>query len=333
MSNKIDQIQIELRKPVATMREAAERARTLKELFNSLGQNEAVGMGNVLLTLEQGGKKLEAPLNFRRLSRALRLDLMLILVSKIGTQSTAELRKFITDATHPFHLGLLFMFPASEFSQRQTLVQSLTVGVPSGVPTITLEFRNAGSFSVDNEAPLLKDPKKRPPNKLGVLDSSVTNQMEIRGNLRGHRPDAEYSADRVIESKTFERTAGKWQIREHLPAWTDDNTHQGDEDTHADHDHIFVMDAPGFPRPISTLSSAVSSDTTELVQMMNAVEQFSVRIGTGGAMQEMDSLNWLSIVWAEKINGQWRRKPNWNMIRTGQITNLSMINSPEDANL
>jgi hypothetical protein len=332
MSTTIDLIQIELRKPVATMRAAAERARRLKELFNSLRQNEAVTMCNVLLTIEQGGKRLEAPLNFRRLSRALRLDLMLILVSKMGTQSSEELRKFITDGKHPFHFGLLLMFPGLEFNQRKMLVQALMVGVPTGVPTITLEFRNAGPFSEDNEAAVLKHPTKRPPNKLGVLDTLAKNQMEIRGNLRGHRPDAEYSVDRVIESKVFERRSGKWQIREHLPAWTDDNTQHDDEDIHADHDHIFSIDSPGFNRPISTLSSAVSSDTTELVQMMNAVEQFSVRIGTG-ALQEMDSLSWLNIVWAEKINGQWRRKPNWNMIRTGQITNLGTINSPEDAGL
>src|SRR5262249_18510010 len=154
MSTTVDLIQIELRKPVATMRAAAERARRLKELFNSLGQNEAVTMFNVLLTLEQNGKKLEAPVDFRRLSRTLRLDLMLILVSKVGTQSTEELRKAITDGKHRFHLGLLLMFPGSEFSQRQRLLQSLTVGVPTGVPSITLEFRNAGQFSQDNEAPL-----------------------------------------------------------------------------------------------------------------------------------------------------------------------------------
>src|SRR5690349_19206770 len=111
MSSTIDLIQIELRKPVATMRAAADRARRLKELFNSLGQNDAVDMVNVLLTIEKDGKRLEAPLNFRRLSRALRLDLMLILVSKMGTQSTEELRNFITDGSHPFHHGLLLMFP------------------------------------------------------------------------------------------------------------------------------------------------------------------------------------------------------------------------------
>jgi hypothetical protein len=330
MSTTIDQIQIELRKPVATMRAAADRATQLKQLFNSLGQNEAVDMSNVLLTIEKDGKRLEAPLNFRRLSRALRLDLMLILVSKIGTQSAGELRNFITDAKHPFHLGLLLMFPGSEFSQRQKLVQSLTVGVPTGVPTITLEFRNAGPFSGDNEAPMLMDPKKRPPNKLGVLDSLARNQMEIRGNLRGHRPDAEYAVDRWIESKRFERKSGKWQITDLSPAWTNDNTHHGDEDMHADHDHIFSIDTPGFDFPISTLSSAVSSDTTELVTMMNAVEQFTVRIAKG-AVQELGSLSWLDIFWAEKINGRWQRKPKWNMITTGQIANLSAINSPEDA--
>jgi hypothetical protein len=330
MSTTVDLIQIELRKPVATMRAAAEHARRLKELFNSLGQNDAVTMVNVLLTIEKDGKRLEAPLNFRRLSRALRLDLMLILVSKIGTQSAEELRNFIADGSHPFHRGLLLMFPGSEFSQRQKLVQSLMVGVPTGVPTITLEFRNTGRFSEDNEAPILKNPTKRPPNKLGVLDSLAKNQMEIRGNLRGHRPDAEYAVDRWIESKRFERRSGKWQITDQSPAWTNDNTHHADEDTHADHDHIFSIDTPGFDSPISTLSSAVSSDTTELVTMMNAVEQFSVRIANG-ALQEMDSLNWLDIFWAEKINGRWQRKPKWNMIKTGQIANLSAINSPEDA--
>jgi len=330
MSTTIDLIQIELRKPVATMRAAAEHAGRLKELFSSLGQNEAVAMCNVLLTIEQGGKRLEAPLYFRRLSRALRLDLMLILVSKIGTQSAEDLRKVITDGKHSFHFGLLLMFPGSEFSQRQMLVKALMVGVPTGVPTITLEFRNAGQFSEDDEAAVLKHPTNRPPNKLGVLDTLAKNQMEIRGNLRGHRPDAEYSVGRVIESITFERRSGTWQIREHLPAGTDDKAHHADEDTHADHDHIFSIDTPGFNRSISTLSSAVSSDATELVMMMNAVEQFSVRIGKG-AFQEMDRLSWLNIVWAEKVNGQWRRKPNWNMITTGQITNLSTINSPEDA--
>jgi hypothetical protein len=332
MSTKIDLIQIELRKPVATTKAAAERARSLKEMFNSLNQNEAVDMANVLLTIEKDGKRLEAPLNFRRLSRALRLDLMLILVSKIGTQSSEDLRKFITDGSHPFHAGLLLMFPGSEFSQRQKLVQSLTVGVPTGVPTVTLEFRNAGPFSIDNEAPALTHPTNRPPNKLGVLDTLARNQMEIRGNLRGHRPDAEYSVDRWIESKRFERKSGTWQITEYIPAWANDNTHNGDEDMHADHDHIFSIDTPGFDSPISTLSSAVSSDTTELAIMMNAVEQFFVRIAKGD-LQDLGSLSWLNIFWAEKINGRWQRKPKWNMIKTGEITNLSTIKNPEDAGL
>ena len=74
--------------------------------------------------------------------------------------------------------------------------------------------------------------------------------MEIRGVIKGHRPDAEYRFDRTINNKTWYLAGKSWNLLNPvIPAGTNDNTHQGDEDDFPENDHIYSIDTPGFTGP------------------------------------------------------------------------------------
>jgi hypothetical protein len=202
----------------------------------------------------------------------------------------------------------------------------LVKGIPAGVPMVRLEFRNRGQFSHDNEAPVVT--QRFVPNLLGPLPDTGKNQMEIRGVVTGHRPDAEYRFGRTIERKTWILVETSWKFFDTaIPAGTDDNVHSNDKDMHPDNDHIYSMDSPGFsgsttkPDLLRGLPSADESRTTEAVFMMNAKETVDVKVGKGPWSRAAE-LDWFSETWLEKVDGKWRRKQGWNKIEAGSIDAL-----------
>jgi hypothetical protein len=71
------------------------------------------------------------------------------------------------------------------------------------------------------------------------------------------------------------------------------------------------------------------SSVTEAVFMMNATETAEVKVG-GGPWTKAAELEWFTVTWLEKVNGQWRRKPQVNTISEGSINNLDDPNALPD---
>lgn len=329
MGDPIVDIEVELRRPVVTQEQANDHRKKLNDGFAKLSQDQAAALLARILNL-----KTRVPFDFRRLSRAVRLELMLRLTMQLGTQMSGNFHAALTATGEtPIKKGLKVIFPDYTRTQRDKLLQSLVKGIPTGIPMVHLEFRNRDRFSPDNLAPIIT--RGFVPNKLGPLPDTGKNQMEIRGVVTGHRPDAEYRFGRTIEQKSWILLGTNWKFREPpIPAGTDDNTHSGDEDPHPDNDHIYSVDAPGFTGPttkpdlLDGLPSAEASRTTEAVYMLNATETVEVRVGKG-PWSEAATLEWFSVTWLEKVDGKWQRKSGFNKIEAGSIDGLEFAGSDQ----
>ena len=138
-------------------------------------------------------------LDFRRLSRGVRLELLLQLTMRLETQTSKNFHDSLTGAGDtPLKKGLRVIFPDYTKAQRNKFIQALVKGIPPGVPRVHLVFRNKGRFSRDNQAPA----KTTVPDLLGPRPDTGNNQMESRGVVSFHRPDAEYRFGRTIGQKS-----------------------------------------------------------------------------------------------------------------------------------
>jgi hypothetical protein len=223
--------------------------------------------------------------------------------------------------------GLKLVFPDDAKAEREKFLNTLARGAPTGIPSILLLFRNQGRFSPDNKAPAITKPGFTI-NALGPVKGLAKNQMEIRGIVKDHRPDAEYKFDRFINNKTWYLSGKNWNwLNPVIPAGSNDNTHQGDEDDFPDNDHIYSIDTPGFtgsetaPDLVDSVPPADRATLSEAVFMLNATETAKVRVA-GGHWRQAAQLDWFSVSWLEKVDGVWRRKSGSNRIAVGSIDNL-----------
>jgi len=216
------------------------------------------------------------------------------------------------------------IFPDYTKTQRDKFLKALVKATPAGPPLVRLEFRNQDQFSADNQS--LAVVKGTVPNQLGPLPNTGDNQMEIRGVVSFHRPDAEYRFNRIIVQKSWYLAGKNWKLL-HPPFKGRDNTHPDDEDDHPDNDHIDSVDAPGFtgtvanPVFLGNLRKAERDSVTEGVYMISATESVEVKVG-GSPWKRVDQLDWFSVTWLEKVSGTWRRKANLNRIDAGSLIGL-----------
>jgi hypothetical protein len=324
MGDPTPKIEMELGRPIVTQEQANERRKRLNESFAELSQDQAATLLNRLLKLD--GSAL--PSNFRRLHRANRLALLNRLTMKLGTQASERFHRLLTAAgDSPLKKGLRHLFPDYTKAERDKFLQGLVKKTPVGIPIVRLEFRNDGPFSPDNQSPLIVDGDVDS-GQLGLLPDSGKNQMEIRGVVIGHRPDAEYRFGRLRVRKSFYRDRDTWQYLSPPDLKpTNDDKHGKDEDDHPDNDHIFSFDAPGLVGPLgnppflASVPSTVRSSVTEAVFMMNATETAEVRVSRGSWTKAAE-MEWFTVTWLEKVSGQWSRKPGVNTISAGSINNL-----------
>jgi hypothetical protein len=323
MGDPTPEIEIELGRPIVTQQQANDHRKKLFASFAKLSQDQAAALLDRLLKLD--GSAL--PSNFRRLHRANRLALLNRLTMQLGTQTSEGFLSLLTAAGDtPAKKGLRHLFPDYTKTERDKFLQGLKK-TPNGIPIVSLEFRNDGSFSLDNHAPLIVHGDVDS-LQLGLLPDSGKNQMEIRGVVIGHRPDAEYRFNRDRQTKEWYWDKETWQYL-HPPDRkpTNDNTHRKDEDDLPDKDHIFSFDAPGLEGPLgdppflASVPHTVRANVTEVVYMMNATETAEVRV-RGGPFTKAAELKWFTVTWLEKVNGQWSRKPQVNTISEGSINNL-----------
>src|SRR5215510_816574 len=241
MGDPTPEIETELARPIVTQQQANDHRKRLNESFAKLSQEQAAALLERLLAAD--GSAL--PANFRRLHRANRLALLNRLTMQLGTQTSERFHGLLTAAGDtPAKKGLRHLFPDHTQTERDKFLQGLVKATPTGIPIVALEFRNNGRFSPDNQAPLIVEGNVDS-LQLGLLPNSGKNQMEIRGVVTGHRPDAEYRFNRTRQKKDWYRTRDTWQSL--LPPDnnpTSDNTHRKDEDDHPDNDHIYSFDSP-----------------------------------------------------------------------------------------
>jgi hypothetical protein len=334
MGDPTPEIELELARSIVTQQQMIDHRKKLFESFAKLSQEQAATLLNRLLTPD--GSAL--PSNFRRLHRANRLALLNRLAMQLGTQTSERFHSELTAPRDiPLKKGLRYIFPDYTKTERDKFLQGLVRKTPTGIPVVQLEFRTDGSFSPDNHSQLIVDGDVDSLD-LGRLPDSGINQMEIRGVVTGHRPDAEYQFDRLRVNKQWYRYEQKWQYL-HRPDSkpTSDNTHRKDEDDLPDNDHIYSIDSPGLEGPLAAPPFLQDvprrfdrSSVTDAVFMMNATETAEVRVGGGPWIKAAPDLEWFTVTWLEKVNGQWRRKPEVHLISTGSINNLDDPNATPD---
>ena len=343
MADPIAEIEVELKRPVATVQDANKQRKNLNRSFQSLTPDQAATLLRRLLTWD-GSSRL--PEDFRRPDRAIRLELMLVLVQQLGTQTAQQ---FLTDlkgdgkrSPDPKLVqGLKMVFPDAAKTERDKFLDALKAGPqPPSKPMVQLEFRNSGKFSLDNQTPSLKFRLPEESNDLDVLlrlgpsPANGTNKMEIRGTIIGHRPGNAYRFDRTIEKRRWYLVGNRWKpLKDDVPGGSNDNKHTNDEDDVPNNDHIYSIDTPGLlgpialPNVISNLPGDDRKDATEVVFMMNATESVEVKVGTGPFTQSA-TLNWFSVSWIEKVGANWRRKADLNRIGAGSIQDLEFATEP-----
>lgn len=342
MADPIAEIEAQLKRAMVTVNDANDQRRRLKLSFQRLTPDQAAALLKRILTWD--GSRL--PVDFRRPDRAIRLELLLLLVHRLGTQTASKF--FVTlkgngkqAPDQKLARGLQMTFPDYAKTQRDKFLLALKGSLkPSGMPSVLLEFRNTGKFSPDNQTHALEFRDEDEPADLDVLmrlgPSPVTgnNKMEIRGTVIGHRPDAEYKFGRTVAQKSWYLAGKQWKLlKPPLPPGTDDNKNTNDEDDIPDNDHIYSIDTPGFagrvtaPNLIADIPVPDRQDTTEAVFMMNAIETVDVKVGIGAWMQSAE-LSWFSVTWLEKSGTTWRRKANMNGIRPGSIPDLEIAPEP-----
>jgi hypothetical protein len=329
MADPIAEIEVELRRPVVSDQDANKQRRNLARSFETLTPDQAAALLKRILTWN-GSNRL--PEDFRRPERSIRLELLQILVQKLGTQNAKQFWEDLT-GNGPTHApdptlsrGLKMVFPDYTKVQRDKFLAALKTGPkPPSKPTVLLEFRNSGTFSNDNTAKVLETLSDR----LGPSPVNGLNKMEIRGTVLGHTAGTSYRFDRTVAMREWYRVGDQWKPIRSLPEGSPDNTHNSDEDDIPNNDHIYSVDTPGLEGKIAApnIADGLTKDATEIVFMMTAIETVEVKMGNGPWTQA-GSLDWHSVTWLEKVGSSWRRKVGKNEIEQGEIPNLDDASEP-----
>jgi len=155
MGNPLEEIEAQLRRPIVTQEQAADQRKRLNESFAQLNQDQATGILNRILFIT---KDARVPHDFRRLHRAVRLELMLRAASALGAQNAQAFHDLLTGKKDsPLKKGLLHAFPDYAKPQRDKFINGLVKPASTGRPLVALVFRNHDKFSSDNKAPLVVD--------------------------------------------------------------------------------------------------------------------------------------------------------------------------------
>ena len=183
----------------------------------------------------------------------------------------------------------------------------------STLPKVDIgHFRNTGSTadSGENNCGLC-------PKTLGLDAATGENRMELRGDISGHQPAAQYDFKRTKERATWKNVGGVWTQVTKVGPGADDDAHDSDEDLTPQNDHIYVFDEPGFNSMADPIGDATAK---EEVYKASFVESANVKAGAGAWTKNSNDFKWHSITWLEKVAGVWRRKAGKNEIETGSTT-------------
>jgi hypothetical protein len=233
MADPRSEIELQLKRPVTTEKDDNDRRKKLILNVVLLNPAQAEGLLTQILADEPGDW---LPWSFRyHLDRETRLEFLQKLAARLGHLKAEDLDVGLegdgpsVPAKPYLQKGLRTLFPEAMKGMREQFLQSLRdqfsgfhPGVSAsapGRPAVLLEFRNNGLLSLGNKCP---DRGQVPSRGLGPDPNTGKNWMEIRGNVSGHRPDAQYQFDRTIEMGQWYRLKDKWTRWYYLKAGTPD---------------------------------------------------------------------------------------------------------------
>src|SRR5262249_42743415 len=207
MADPMSEIEFQLKRPVTTEKDDNDRRKKLIQNVVLLNPAQAEDLLKQILSDEPGDW---LPQRFRyNLDRETRLEFLQNLAARLGHLKAEQFDVRLegdgpsVPADPKLQQGLRTVFPEAMKGMREQFLRSLrdqfsafhTRGSGSR-PVVLLEFRNDGGLSWDNKA---AGRGQVPLRGLGPDPSTGLNWMEIRGNVTGHRPDAQYRFDRTIE--------------------------------------------------------------------------------------------------------------------------------------
>ncbi|HEX5874953.1 MAG TPA: DUF4157 domain-containing protein [Pyrinomonadaceae bacterium] len=178
------------------------------------------------------------------------------------------------------------------------------------MPAVSVgNFRNSGAVSPENQCPTCAQLPG-----LGLAPDQFRNIMELRGDITGHRSEVEYDFKRTKEVAVWRHGDGGWNRLGYDAPGTPDDTFETDEHVTPTNNHIYSVDAPGFPG-----NFAPRPDADTYSYKANFVESVNARVRPGPWMPVSNQFEWHSVTWIEKVNGSWERSQGLNEIEPGHI--------------
>jgi hypothetical protein len=263
----------------------------------------------------------------QRLNRGTRYKLLTILLARLGHLGAENLHAAVTATTADGRrLRARFAQLVPDRGKRTALLSTLTAQfaaahqAPAGttlwVNLNTANFRTSGAISTDNNGVAAANY-----SQLGFDTASGRNFMELRGDVAGHQTGITYNFKRTVEMASWSAVNDKWELRRHLPAGTNDDAHDNDEDLTPESGHLYVVDSPG---PYFDNPAAGHRGATRYVYVATFVEWVEARTGTGAWQQISDDFHWHSVSALVNVNGSWQRDSQGaNEIADGPIPVLS----------
>ena len=180
----------------------------------------------------------------------------------------------------------------------------------TGMPRVTIgNFRNSGAVSSENECPICPQLPG-----LGLAPDQFRNIMELRGDITGHRSEIEYDFKRTKEVAVWRHDGGGWNMLGYEGPGAPDDIYETDEDVTPTNNHIYAVDAPGFPG-----NFRARPDADIYSYRGNFVESVNARVAGGEWTPVSNQFDWHSTVRIEKVDGQWQRSQGLNEIEPGHI--------------
>jgi len=165
-------------------------------------------------------------------------------------------------------------------------------------------FKTSGTTTAGNDCASC-------PENLG-LRADGTNAMELRGDIAGDGHGVAFDFKRTLEMATWKQVGHSWKATEHVPAGTDDDRTNTDEDLKGDDGHIYVIDPRGplIQTPASSDPFAPNDPAaTRVFYVASFVEWVEADVG-GSHKRVSDEFEWHSATTLRKVSGKWERDPS-----------------------
>jgi hypothetical protein len=186
----------------------------------------------------------------------------------------------------------------------------------ASLPSVTVgNFRNTGPVSDENQSEL----GQQIPG-LGLDPDTGMNFMELRGDISGRTQGVQFDFRRTKEVAVWRKKNGAWDRVRFVPAGTDDDRFNTDEDLTPENNHIYSLDGPGVADLFEPLPPQLLPGADETVYKASFLESVEARVPPAGWTRVSNEFAWHSITWLERGNGLgWTRKAGRNEVEAGAL--------------